>query len=439
MNAAAAGSAASTHRSREGRGDRLPDDALEGGDRPRGAPECTTLPRILIVDDDTHMLEVSRRVLRSLGYTQITTAGNAQDALLQLERDPQSAQIIICDLMMPVMDGIRFLQILNESPFRGSVILFSATGTRVLHSVQRLISGQRLTLLGALSKPGTRESLRALLASWQPYAASPAPSVVPTPEELQVANRERQWQVHYQPQVNLTTGHVVGVEALARWQHPRYGWLQPETFIAVAETCGAIDELTDIVAHQALEQQSRWRANGLDLRLAINVSMTTLATPGFWKRLRTLAARARARPQDVTIEVTETSLRGPSSAPLENLVRLRMNGFEMSIDDFGTGHSSLIQLRDIPFTELKVERSFVTGALNNQITRPILEGSLAIARGLSMVSVAEGVETAEDWLLLRRLGCGVGQGYFIARPMPGEDLWDWLHLWQERREALIAT
>jgi EAL domain-containing protein (putative c-di-GMP-specific phosphodiesterase class I) len=116
-----------------------------------------------------------------------------------------------------------------------------------------------------------------------------------------------------------------------------------------------------------------------------------------------------------------------------------MNGFEMSIDDFGTGHSSLIQLRDIPFTELKVERSFVTGALNNQITRPILEGSLAIARGLSMVSVAEGVETAEDWLLLRRLGCGVGQGYFIARPMPGEDLWDWLHLWQERREALIAT
>jgi EAL domain-containing protein (putative c-di-GMP-specific phosphodiesterase class I) len=116
-----------------------------------------------------------------------------------------------------------------------------------------------------------------------------------------------------------------------------------------------------------------------------------------------------------------------------------MNHFEMSIDDFGTGHSSLIQLRDIPFTELKVERSFVTGALNNQIIRPILEGSLAIARGLAMVSVAEGVETAEDWQLLRRLGCGIAQGYFIARPMPAEKLWDWLQLWQERREALIAT
>jgi EAL domain-containing protein (putative c-di-GMP-specific phosphodiesterase class I) len=385
------------------------------------------------------MLEIGCRMLRGLGYAHVTTASSAQDALLQLEHDPQSAQIIIFDLLMPDMDGIRFLQVLNESPFHGSVILFSATGTRVLHSVQRLISGQRLTLLGALSKPGTRESMRALLASWQPYVARPQLSVVPTPEELQIANRERQWQVHYQPQVNLSTGHVVGVEALARWQHPRYGWLQPETFITVAETCGAIDELTEIVAQHALEQQSRWRADGLGLRLAVNVSMTTLETPGFWERLCTLTDRAHARPQDVTIEVTETRLRGPCSTPLENLVRLRMNHFEMSIDDFGTGHSSLIQLRDIPFTELKVERSFVTGALNNQIIRPILEGSLAIARGLAMVSVAEGVETAEDWQLLRRLGCGIAQGYFIARPMPAEKLWDWLQLWQERREALIAT
>ena len=127
-----------------------------------------------------------------------------------------------------------------------------------------------------------------------------------------------------------------------------------------------------------------------------------------------------------------------SPAPLESLVRLRMQRFGLSIDDFGTGHSSLAQLRDVPFTELKIDRGFVHGARHNQLIRPILEGSIALAQRLGLQAVAEGVETQDDWALLREIGCDMAQGYFVGRPMPGDQLGDWLAEWQTKRRTLIG-
>jgi EAL domain-containing protein (putative c-di-GMP-specific phosphodiesterase class I) len=138
------------------------------------------------------------------------------------------------------------------------------------------------------------------------------------------------------------------------------------------------------------------------------------------------------------LEVTETRLAYSSSVPLENLVRLRLQRFGLSIDDFGTGHSSLAQLRDVPFTELKVDRGFVCGARRNQIIRPMLEGSLGLARRLGMRSVAEGVETEDDWLLLRDIDCDLAQGYFIGKPMSVDHLLGWLVTWQARQSLLVG-
>ena len=354
-------------------------------------------PRILLLDDDPFMLGMLSRMLRTMGYRMVGTASSGYAALGMLRADPRAVDVVVCDLNMPGMDGIEFLQTLSASVFRGSVILLSGEGPRIMQSVQILLGGN-LKVLGALEKPAERTALRSLLDRWKPQPESPAIAPIHTigPDEIQLANRERQWALHYQPSVDLQTGAVRGVEALIRWNHPRHGLVYPSTFVPMAEASGAISALTDWVLQEATEQLERWHRTGLELRMAVNVSMESLRCAGFAGRISSLLRRACTSASDLTLEITESRLMDPSPAPLENLVRLRMQRFGLSIDDFGTGHSSLAQLRDVPFTELKIDRGFVRGARHNQVIRPILEASVGIAKRLAMQSVGEGVETEDD-------------------------------------------
>jgi EAL domain-containing protein (putative c-di-GMP-specific phosphodiesterase class I) len=256
---------------------------------------------------------------------------------------------------------------------------------------------------------------------------------------VHLANQTGQWVLHYQPKVDLAGGAVVGVEALVRWNHPIHGLVFPDRFIGLAEDCGAIDAMTDWVLSEALRELVRWQRGGWALGMAVNVSTDTLNSSGFARRVGALVAELGAAPQDLTLEITESRLMAQTSAPLECLARLRMQRFGLSIDDFGTGHSSLSQLRDVPFTELKVDRGFVSGARQNQVIRPILEGSIGIARRMGMNVVAEGIETEDDWHLLREIGCDLGQGWFIARPMPAGRLPAWLDDWESRRTLLTVA
>lgn len=402
------------------------------------------LPSILLVDDDPFMLGMQLRMLRSMGYPMIGAAGGAEAALVVLLNNPQAVDVVVCDLNMPGMDGIAFLQRLNANAFRGNIILLSGEGVRIMHTVQKLLAGGQLVILGALEKPAGRAALRALLDCWKPpVAQATAPAGEPaqsfTNADLHAANRERQWVLHYQPKVDLRTGVLAGVEALVRWRHPEHGLIYPDRFIGRAEDCGAVDGLTEWVLQEALEQLGRWRNQDLAIHMAVNVSMENLRAPDFAQRLATRVRHACSAPQDLTLEVTESRLMSPGPVPLETLVRLRMQRFGLSIDDFGTGHSSLAQLRDVPFTELKIDRGFVHGARHNQIIRPMLEGSIGIAKRLGMQAVAEGVETEEDWQLLREIGCDLAQGWFIGRPMTQDKLHPWLDHWESRRALLVGA
>jgi EAL domain-containing protein (putative c-di-GMP-specific phosphodiesterase class I) len=405
------------------------------------APKSRSSPRILLVDDDSLMLELQVRMLQSMGHSRITTANGGREALVQIENDPGSAEVIICDLNMPDIDGIEFLQILNSSPFCGAVILLSGAGMRIMYSVQKLLGGRQLTVLGALTKPPGRSALGELLDCWEPHAQrkSNPPLLDISLEDINVASRARQWVLHYQPQVSVVSGELVGMEALLRWNHPIHGLVYPDQFIGQAEESGAIHEITGWVVLTALKQRAVLLSQGLKVQMAINLSVENLRQPGFWQSLGGMVRDAGTDPRDVVLEVTESRILAFSTIALENLLRLRLQHFTLSIDDFGTGHSSLAQLRDVPFTELKIDRTFVRGSKNNPIIRPMLAGSIDIARRLGMKCVAEGVETQEDWQVLRELDCDTAQGYFIGRPVPIDRVQDWLNVWRARALTVLET
>lgn len=170
----------------------------------------------------------------------------------------------------------------------------------------------------------------------------------------------------------------------------------------------------------------------MNLKVAINVSVDNLNTLDFPEQITSAAAAAGVAPQSILLEVTESQLMKDLRAPLEILTRLRLRRFRLSIDDFGTGHSSLAQLRDVPFDELKIDQSFVHGAHHNETLRAIFYASVGLAKELGMEVVAEGVEDVDDWTFVQRTGCDLAQGYFIARPMPAESILEWMIGWRQR-------
>jgi EAL domain-containing protein (putative c-di-GMP-specific phosphodiesterase class I) len=307
--------------------------------------------------------------------------------------------------------------------------------------VQKLAQAHHIHVLGALAKPISSEQLRQVLASNASRGAS-APHAARfryPPDDLKIAIAGGQLVNHYQPKVELVTGELIGVEALVRWLHPRDGLVFPDRFIATAEEHGLIDTLTRAVLASALRQARLWRDAGLELQVAVNVSMDNLAALDFPDVVAQLANEAGVALSSLVLEVTESRLMRDVRVPLDILTRLRLKRIGLSIDDFGTGHSSLAQLRDIPFDELKLDGSFVNGVAKDSSLRAIVESTLAMARQLGMKSVAEGVEHRDDWDFLRALGCDVAQGYFIARPMPAIDLAGWWDDWEPRRHELTVT
>jgi EAL domain-containing protein (putative c-di-GMP-specific phosphodiesterase class I) len=223
----------------------------------------------------------------------------------------------------------------------------------------------------------------------------------------------------------MRTGLLRGVEALVRWPHAQLGMVAPDHFVALAERSGQIHALTLLVAEQAFAQAAHWNARGLNLSVAINLSPLLLDRPSLVPELETLLQRHGLRADQVVLELTESSLAASLGTALALLARLRLKGFGLSLDDFGTGFSSLLQLARVPFTEVKVDRCFVHGAAQRKHLRVMLKCALELAQQLEMQSVAEGVETLEDWRLLQQLGCTTGQGWLIARAMPASDLILW--------------
>jgi EAL domain-containing protein (putative c-di-GMP-specific phosphodiesterase class I) len=244
--------------------------------------------------------------------------------------------------------------------------------------------------------------------------------------ELQRAITEHELVVHYQPKIHVASGLPAGVEALVRWQHPRHGLVAPGEFMPLAEQTDLMVPLTEYVVREAFRQTARWKADGADVRVAVNTSARNLGDVRFPETIDAALREAGLRPGDVELEVTENTVMAQSDRAVLVLNGLREIGVSLSIDDFGTGYSSLANLRLLPFDELKIDRSFVADMARDPNSALIVRAIIDLARNLRLETVAEGVEDAAVLGMLHDLGCTMAQGYLIARPTSAEDVTAWL-------------
>jgi EAL domain-containing protein (putative c-di-GMP-specific phosphodiesterase class I)/FixJ family two-component response regulator len=384
---------------------------------------------ILVVDDDEFQLQLIGEQLRVLGWGAVILASNGDEALVAFERHGASIAVIVSDLSMPGMDGLVLMRHLAMRGFGAAFILLSGMTEEILHSAAGLAQAHKLDLLGVLSKPCSPDRLGEMLARIQPRNGSLSQQRVEaalTPQHLAQALAAGEFIPWYQPKVDLRSGNTVGAEALARWPLESGGMIGPARFVPAIEAAGLSDQLFFAMARHVLRDLSRWRAQGIAIKAAINMSMDTALNLSMPEHLNQMVESAGLTPSDLIIEVTESKLMLERALAMETLTRLSLMGFVLSIDDFGTGYSSLAQLVDLPFKELKIDASFVQRARTEPKAEAMLRISVTIGLTLGMGVVAEGVETAEQMEFLRSCGGTVVQGYFLARPMPHAACTEWL-------------
>lgn len=380
--------------------------------------------RLLILDDDASVAMTIAAIADGIGFT-VRSCSDPDDFFDAVEGWRPSH--IAVDLVMPTLDGMEVLRLLAERRCRAQVIVTSGMGTKVLESAQRSAAERGLSISGILPKPFRAQQLRSLLLQSSAGVDAPVPASAPPPafavDEIALGLRQAQFILHFQPKIDLATGRAIGFEALVRWQHPQHGLIPPDAFIPVLERAGEISQLTVWVVQRALA----WLAGApAALSVSINLSARDLSDLSLADWLARSCRDAGVAPDRLVLELTETSAMQDPTLALDVLTRLRIKGFRLGIDDFGTGYSSMVQLSRLPFSELKVDKSFVMSMHRSEESRKIVASTISLGRSLGLTTVAEGIENAETAALLRELGCEQGQGYHFGRPMSAEAVRGWL-------------
>jgi EAL domain-containing protein (putative c-di-GMP-specific phosphodiesterase class I) len=394
-----------------------------------------TLLHVVLVEDHGFQRRLGLRLLADLGLTRLNEAADGHQGLELLRSLPTPPDVVLVDLDMPGMDGVEFIGHVAQEHLAKSIAVVSAMDPALLHTVQVMAKASGLRVLGAVEKPLSPGKLTHVLSLYEtsPHPAG-APDAVPvTLDQVTAALAAGEIVPHFQPQAEFGNGKVVGVEALARWCLPDGRWVPPTTFVPLLEGAGLIDGLTTRMLVESCRWFGRWKADGIALRVSVNVSAHDLSGPQVADRYERILREHGAAPEDIILEITESSVMGDTARGLGMLARLRLKGFGLSVDDFGTGYSSLAQLSQIPFTELKIDQGFVGGAPDQPRKRAVIEASIDLARKLDLHVVAEGVETMEEWQLLGQLGCDIAQGYLVARPVAGDQLPAAIARWRTTR------
>ncbi len=385
--------------------------------------------RFLVVEDPGLQGGVTCNLLESMGARHVACAGDSQAALEILAEADPPIDIIISDLDTPGMDAMEFIRHVGEGWNPVSLIVASAVDRALAPEVEATARARGVNLLGALEKPAAAKKLQALLALHEPARQAPvlaARAVSPT--EMAEGLRRGEFEPFFQPKVDLAGAQFRGAEAIARWRHPTRGLLVAAAFIPSLESNGLIERLTELILKSAAHNCQLWGSSGFDSAVSVNLSLTMLSDATLADRMLAVVEAEGLDASHVTFEVTESAAAANLGKALENVSRLRMKGFGLAIDDYGTGFSSMERLARVPFTELKIDKSFVQNAPTQPSSRAMVESCLEVAQKLEIAAVAEGIESQAQWDLLRTLGCPFGQGFFIAKPMDAGAFLDWLRV-----------
>ncbi|MGV7206535.1 EAL domain-containing protein [Oxalobacteraceae bacterium A2-2] len=391
-------------------------------------------PRIVVIDPDPAARERAYAACRALGWQINGWAGCGAAALELIEALPSPPDLVLAELRLPDMDGADLVPALSMLERDFALALCASADARILDAALALARTLGLRACTTVAKPVSPGALAAALPCIAPPRESGTGAVQAAPaltasapeaaEQLQ-ALEQRQFELHYQPKISLRDGSLRGAEALLRWRHPRHGLLAPTAFLPETEEAGLSGMLTLEVLRIALDQWRCWREAGWELPLSLNLSALSLSDPHLAVQLIAATEQAGAPPSAITFEITEQSDIADLAAALRFVLKLRLRGFGLSLDDYGAGFASLLQLSRMPFTELKLDRSLVHGAAARPHLRPLLRHAILAAHKLGVETVAEGVEQPGDLALLRSLGCRLAQGYLVSRPMPASQLPAW--------------
>lgn len=390
-------------------------------------PDSIRSRQLLIVEDSPFQRELLCELLRKLGFSRLQAVEEGGAALQLLRQAQGELPLLLLDLEMPGMNGIELLQQLGDERILPQVLITTAREDALVSTVEGMLHAAGVPLLGSLRKPVNGADLHRLLGNaGQPVpvrAAQPPVSRHLDEAELLRALQEGAIQPYYQPKVHLKSGRVTGYEVLARWIEADGSQISPADFIPLATGAGILGELTFALVAQVLRHVRQLADDSICM--AFNIDISLLANRHFVDDLIRLVAAAGCRPSQLILEVTESALMDDPVITLASVGRLRLAGFGLSIDDYGTGFSTLRQLSRLPFTELKIDRSFVREAESNRRALAILQSAIEMGRKLGLPCVAEGVERGEELVLLDSLGCHSAQGFWLARPMSAEQLFVW--------------
>ncbi len=379
---------------------------------------------VLLIDDDPTQIAILTAYLSSLRISKITSASDGQKALDLLASSVHETDVIFTDLRMPNMDGYVFLKHLGDLGFKGQIIIISGHEHVLLESAASLGKMYGLNIAGQIRKPLTKQALDRLLATRKEDTNhnGPRSSDVMSSEAILNGIANDEFIPFYQPKVDLLSGKIVGAEALARWQHPELGSISPAAFIPIAEADGSIQAISIKIFDHLVNDLAQGGAAWKDKKIAFNLPPQMIRDETLPETLISRLNKAGVSSKNICIEITENGFIDFDHITVEVLSRLRIMGFDLSIDDFGTGAASIANLKMFPYTELKIDQSFIGNVLTDAFSAETVRTSISLARQLGLRIVAEGIETHDVLQYVKSRGIDQAQGYLFAKPMPVADV-----------------
>jgi EAL domain-containing protein (putative c-di-GMP-specific phosphodiesterase class I)/ActR/RegA family two-component response regulator len=375
---------------------------------------------ILIVEDHPFQHLYLQNLFSELGDFDLACAKDGEEALDCLKQ--RDFDLVLTDLLMPGMDGVQFIQGLAAQRSRPALAIMSAASRRMLMGASLVASNLQVKVIGLISKPVNAAALRCLIdqlqALRQNVPAAPHPGI----DRQSICNAldNGELQAWFQPKKALNNGRIVAAEALVRWSHPEHGTLLPGVFLPALIAFGLEEPLLWCVLKQAIAAQATWREQGYDIPVSVNLPTHLLNSHDLPDRILAFVLAHQGLPARICFELMECSVPDDISNFYAGACRLRIKGFGLSQDDFGKGYSSYMNLVSAPFTELKIDRALVQGCNANAELAQALTSIVSLGRQLGLTVVAEGVETAQELALLRKIDCTQVQGFLISHAVSAD-------------------